>query len=118
MTVVCIHIARSLLGSSSGAAIRSVRQAVHYSINQKEGIGLVEYQAMPSLRDVAHDGWLCAFIISAHSLTAPDRATGTVQKRQGIWPIYQIQNHTCQVNLVQPARRAAVLDQTCGLRPY
>jgi hypothetical protein len=27
--------------------------------SQREGMGLIEYQAMPSLRDVAHDGWLC-----------------------------------------------------------
>jgi hypothetical protein len=25
------------------------------------GMGLLEYQTMPSLRDVAHDGWLCTF---------------------------------------------------------
>ncbi len=25
---------------------------------QREGMGLLEYQVMPSLRDVAHDGWL------------------------------------------------------------
>ncbi len=31
--------------------------------DQREGLGLIEYQAMPSLRDVAHDGWLCTFII-------------------------------------------------------
>jgi hypothetical protein len=24
---------------------------------QREGMGLLEYQAMPSLHDVAHDGW-------------------------------------------------------------
>ncbi len=24
---------------------------------QREGMGLIEYQAMPSLRDVAHDGF-------------------------------------------------------------
>ncbi len=28
---------------------------------QGEGMGLLEYQARPSLRDVAHDGVLCAF---------------------------------------------------------
>jgi hypothetical protein len=28
---------------------------------QKEGEGLLEYQAMPSLRGVAYDGWLCTF---------------------------------------------------------
>ncbi len=31
---------------------------------QREGMGLLEYQAMPSLRDIANDGWLCTFIIS------------------------------------------------------
>ena len=31
--------------------------------NQREGIGLLEYQAMPTLRDVAHDGWLCTISI-------------------------------------------------------
>jgi|688.fasta_scaffold2113374_1 hypothetical protein len=27
--------------------------------NQRESMVLLEYQAMPLLRDVAHDGWLC-----------------------------------------------------------
>jgi hypothetical protein len=31
--------------------------------NQREGMGLLEYQAMPSLRDAAHDGWLCTYTI-------------------------------------------------------
>ena len=31
--------------------------------SQREGMGLLEYQIMPSLRDVAHDGWLCTFTI-------------------------------------------------------
>jgi hypothetical protein len=30
---------------------------------QREGMGRLEYQAMPSLREVAHDGWLCTFTI-------------------------------------------------------
>jgi hypothetical protein len=41
-------------------------------------MGLLEYQAMPSLRDVTHDGWLCTFSIqqqleipSARSWAAP-----------------------------------------------
>jgi hypothetical protein len=53
-------------------------------------MGLLEYQAMPSLRDVAHDGWLFTFTIkqqleipSARSWAAPVRATGTVQKKAG-----------------------------------
>jgi hypothetical protein len=49
-------------------------------------MGLLEYKAMPSLRDGALDGWLCTFTIqqqleipSACSLAAPVRATGTVR---------------------------------------
>jgi hypothetical protein len=34
---------------------------------QIEGMGLLEYQAMPSLRDLAHDGWLCTFLILYNS---------------------------------------------------
>jgi hypothetical protein len=30
---------------------------------EKAWMGLLEYQAMLSLRGVAHDGWLCTFII-------------------------------------------------------
>ncbi len=30
---------------------------------QREGMGLLEYQAMPSLRDIVHDRWLCTLII-------------------------------------------------------
>jgi hypothetical protein len=33
------------------------------SVHQKEDLGLLEYQAMTSFRDAAHDGWLCTFII-------------------------------------------------------
>jgi hypothetical protein len=32
-----------------------------HSFYQKEGMGLLEYHAMPSLPKVAHDGWLCMF---------------------------------------------------------
>ncbi len=54
-----------------------------------EGLGLIlEDQVMPSLCDVAHDGWLCTFTIkqqleipSARSWAAPVRANGTVRKR-------------------------------------
>jgi hypothetical protein len=28
---------------------------------QREGMGLIEYQVMPSLHDIARDGWLCTF---------------------------------------------------------
>jgi hypothetical protein len=32
-----------------------------YSSHQREGMVLLEYQAMSSLRDLAHYGWLCTF---------------------------------------------------------
>jgi hypothetical protein len=69
-------------------------------------MGLIEYQAMPSLRDVAHDGWLCTFtmeIPSARNWAAPIRATGTVRKRQVVRPVHHAQNHTCRVTLLQLA---------------
>jgi hypothetical protein len=31
------------------------------SLSQPERRYLLEYQAMPSLREIAHDGWLCTF---------------------------------------------------------
>jgi hypothetical protein len=31
--------------------------------DQRERMGLLEYQAMPYLRDLANDGWLCTFTI-------------------------------------------------------
>jgi hypothetical protein len=40
-----------------------------YRSDQREGMGLLEYQAMPSLRDIAHDGVLCTFT----NRSAPDR---------------------------------------------
>jgi hypothetical protein len=67
-------------------------------------MGLLEYQAMPSLRDVAHDGWLCTFtkeqqleMPSARSWAAPVGTTGTVRKRQAVRPVHRVQNHTGRV---------------------
>ncbi len=45
----------------------SLKALVSYT--QREGMGLLEYQAMPSLRDVAHDGGLCTF----SNISGPDR---------------------------------------------
>ncbi len=88
-------------------------------------MGLLEYQAMPSSRHVAHDGWLCAFTIlqqleipSSCSWTALVRATGTVRKRQAERPVHHVQNHTCRPTLLHRARRAAVLGQPSSLLPH
>jgi hypothetical protein len=72
------------------------------------------YQAMPSLRDIDHDGWYNKHqleIPSARSWAAPIRAANTVRKRQAVRPVHHVQDHTYRVTLLQPARRAAVLDQ-------
>jgi hypothetical protein len=90
-------------------------------------MGLVEYQSIASLRDVAHDGRLCTFttqqeleIPSSGSGATPVRATGTVRKRQAVRLVHHVQNHTSRDTLStsHAARRAAVLDQPSSLRPH
>ncbi len=40
-------------------------------------MGLIEYQAMPSLRDLAHDGWLCTFTVKQKlEITSARRSQG------------------------------------------
>ncbi len=87
-------------------------------------LGLLEYQAMPSFRNKAHDRWLYTVTIwqqldipSASSWAAPVRATVAVRKRQLVRSAHGVQNHTCRVTLLQPARRAAVLGQPSSFRP-
>ncbi len=90
------------------------------SLSQREGLGILEYQAMPSLRDIDQDGWLCSLLYNKHQMeipsarswAAPIRASRrVVRKRQAVRPVHNVQNHTYRVTLFQPARRAAVLDQ-------
>jgi hypothetical protein len=57
-------------------------------------------------------------IVSARSWAAPIRVTGTVRKRQAVWPVPYVQNHICRVTLLQPDRRAVVLGQPSSLRPH
>jgi hypothetical protein len=72
-------------------------------------MGLLEYQAMPSLRDAAHDGGLCTFSNRPEQVVWYIRAGG-----QGPSITYKIT--PCCVTLLQPTRRAAVLDQPSILR--
>jgi hypothetical protein len=44
-----------------GCILQNEMESVWWS--QREGTGLLEYQALPSFREVAHDGWLCTFTI-------------------------------------------------------
>ncbi len=57
-------------------------------------------------------------ILSASSWEAPISATGTVRKRQAVWPIHHVQNHIYRVPLLQVARRAAMLGQPSSIRPH
>jgi hypothetical protein len=78
--------------------------------NQREGMGLLEYQTMPSLHDEAHDGFCVHLLYNRswkfHQLAAPVRATGTVRKRQAVRPFHHIQSHTCRVTLLHAACQA------------
>jgi hypothetical protein len=84
---------------------------------------ILEYQAMSSLLDVAHGGWLCTFTIKQQleipsARIPPVRTTGTVRKRQAVRPVNHTQIHTCRITFLQSARRAAVLDQPSSLRHH
>ncbi len=53
-------------------------------------MGLLEYQAIPSLRDLVHDGVLCTF----SNRSAPDRASGVVRQAGATWTVRHVRNHT------------------------
>jgi hypothetical protein len=42
---------------------------------QREGMGLLKYQAMPSLRDVAHDVWQCQYVHIDYKTAAANSIT-------------------------------------------
>jgi hypothetical protein len=82
-----------------------ITECTQESGNQREGMGLLVYQAMPSLRDLAHDGVLCTF----SNRSAPDRSNRCGP--QGWWhgPPTTYKITPCWVIILQPSRRAAVL---------
>ncbi len=53
-------------------------------------MGLLEYQAMPFLRDVGHYGVLCTFI----NRSAPERGKRCGPSEQAAWTVHRVQNHT------------------------
>jgi hypothetical protein len=65
-------------------------------------MGLLEFQAMPSLRHVACDGVLS----TSSNRSAPDRGKWFGSSGQAAWTVHHVQNHTSRVILLQPARRA------------
>jgi hypothetical protein len=47
---------------------------------KREGISLLEYQAKPSLRDVAHEGWLSTVTEAGNSISShTEKAGGTAR---------------------------------------
>ncbi len=89
-----------------------IAQVMH---SQREGMGLLEYQAMPSLRVVTHDGVMCTF---SNRSTLQTRASGVVRQGRRHRPSITFEITSCWVTLLQPARRAAVLGHPSSLRPH
>jgi hypothetical protein len=52
-------------------------------------MGQLEYQAMPSLRDVAHDGVLCTL----NNRSAPDRGKWCDLSGQAARTVHHVKNH-------------------------
>jgi hypothetical protein len=73
-------------------------------------MGLLEYQAMSSLRDVAHDSVLCIFthLVIDQPQTRP---SGVVRQGRRHRPSITYKITPCWVTLLQPARWAALLGQ-------
>ncbi len=60
------------------------------STYQREGMGLLDYQAMPSLRNVAHGGVLCTF----SNRSTSDRGKWCGRSGKAVLTVYHVQNHT------------------------
>ncbi len=77
-------------------------------------MGVYEYQAMPSLRDIAHEDFFC----TCRNRSALEQGKWCDPTGQTAWAVHHVQNHTLLhwVTLLQPARRAAVLGQLSSLR--
>jgi hypothetical protein len=58
--------------------------------DQREGMGLLEYQAMPSLRNVAHDSVLS----TSSNRSAPDQGKWCGPSGHAAWTVHHVQNHT------------------------
>jgi hypothetical protein len=61
---------------------------------QTEGIALLEYRAMPSLRDVAHDGVSCTF----SNRSAPGRGKKCGPSGRAARTVHRVKNHTLLVH--------------------
>jgi hypothetical protein len=82
--------------------------------DQRESVRQREYQTMPSWCVVAHDGWLCTFIIYNSSWAAPVRTSGTVEKRQAERPIHHVQNSRAPAGILSSSQPGG---PPCWIRP-
>jgi hypothetical protein len=62
-------------------------------------MGLLEYQAMPSLRDVAHYEWLCTFTAAAGNSISSQLGSSYQGNRYNtekaaVQPVHEVQNHS------------------------
>ncbi len=73
---------------------------------QREGMGLLENQAMPFLRDVAHYGVLCTL----GNRSAPDRGKWCSPSGQAAWTVHHVQDDT----LLGPSPPASHVGRRAG----
>ncbi len=64
--------------------VRHYTSAVDSGNNQREGMALLEYQAMPSLRNLAHDGWLCTFTYITEDVNSIRSIAGQLMSGQPV----------------------------------
>ncbi len=62
--------------------------------NQRESMSVLEFQAMPSLRDVAHDGVLCTF----SNISTPDYRTSGVVHRVATATFWRTLHHDGKIS--------------------
>ncbi len=67
-----------------------ISAAANLPLQSKRSMVLLEYQAMPSLRDMADDSVLCTF----SNRSAPDRDRWCGSSGQAAWIVHHLQNHT------------------------
>ncbi len=89
---MCMVLLKNMFTSTKvlRGKVCTVQYTNMYICNQREVVGLLEYQAMPSLRDVAHDGVWCTLI----NRSAPDRGKWFSPSGQTAWTVHHVQNHT------------------------
>ncbi len=66
-------------------------------------MGVLKYQAMPSLRDVAHDNVLCTFTVVIDQPQTGETGVVHQGRRHGLSSVHHVQNHTLLGRRVAPS---------------